>query len=188
MLEIEEKNILDMLDLYGEDVCQRVLATFSCPLNRDVEDFIRNKAINFAKQRIAVTFLVFSKGSGQLVGYYTLVNKFTTVSENMLSKTIQKKILKFSQYDSKLNAYLITMPLIAQLGKNFIENNPITGTDLLDLACNRIKHVQRIIGGKTAYIECAANEKLYDFYSRNQFFTFGQRENPRLVQMLRYFK
>lgn len=185
MLEI---NILDMLDMHGEEGCRKILSKFACPLNKDVEDFIRNKAINFAKQRIAITFCVFSKESGQFVGYYTLANKFVTVTESMLSKTLQKKILRFSQYDNDLKSYLISMPLIAQLGKNSIDNNPINGTDLLNLACNRIKHVQRIIGGKTTYIECVENDKLHKFYSQNQFLVFGQRGNPRLVQMLRYFK
>ncbi len=185
---MQEINILDMLDMYGEEACQEIVSSFACPLNKDVEDFIRNKAISFAKQRIAITFCIFSKENGQLIGYYTLVNKFVVVTEDKLSKTIQKKISRFSQYDNKLNSYLISMPLIAQLGKNFIDNNPITGADLLNFACDRIKQVQRTIGGKTTYIECAANEKLYDFYLKNQFLMFGQRENPRLVQMMRYFK
>ncbi len=196
MLEIKENSILDMLDMYGEDVCQEILSSFSCPLNKDVEDFIRNKAITFAKQRIAITFLVFSNEDGKLIGYYTLVNRFVVVIENMLSKTIQKKISKFSQYDSKLHSFLISMPLIAQLGKNFVDNNPISGAELLELACNRIKYVQRMIGGKTTYIECNANDKLLNFYSKNQFMTFGERtkenaefgDNTKLIQMLRYFK
>ena len=196
MLEIKENNILDMLDTYGEEVCQEILSSFSCPLNKDVEDFIRNKAISFAKQRIAITFLVFSKEKGQLIGYYTLVNRFVIVAGDMLSQTMQKKISKFSQYDNKLNLYLISMPLIAQLGKNYINCNPITGTELLNLACNRVKYTQRMIGGRTTYIECGANEKLYQFYTKNQFLMFGQRkresneldENYGLVQMLRYFK
>ena len=56
--QIKQINILDMMKMYGEDSCKAVLSTFMCPLNLDVEDFIHNKAIEFARQRIAITFLV----------------------------------------------------------------------------------------------------------------------------------
>ncbi len=201
MLRIRETNILDMIDLYGEEECRIILSSFSCPLGKDVEDFISHKAIEFAKQRIAMTFLVFHERDEQLsmVGYYTLANKFVSVSGHMLSKTMQKRISGFSQYDSTLDRYLVSMPLIAQLGRNFKYekiNTGFTGGDLLELACKRIIQVQKIIGGKMTYIECASNPKLHLFYSKHDFVAFGEREkehdelaeSPVLVQMLRYFK
>lgn len=196
----KQLNILDMLDMYGEVSCKEILSSFICPLNLDVEDFIHNKAIDFAKQRIAITFLVFRetpKGN-VLAGYYTLANKFVAVSADLLSKTLQKRISKFSQFDTILGRYLISMPLIAQLGKNYSDTAKefsIDGETLLGLACQNIHEVQRIVGGKTTYIECASNPKLFDFYSKHGFVQFGQREkekeeladNPILVQMLKYF-
>ena len=166
--------------------------------NEDVENFIQTKAINFSKQRLAMTYLVFAAADPpELVGYFTLTNKFVSITGNTLSKTLQKRILKFSQYDKELDRFLVSMPLIAQLGKNF---NPtlvhsISGTELLSMACNKVQEAQFIIGGKTVYTECASNLKLYNFYSSSQFVQFGQRkrdtdeisENPTLVQMLKYF-
>lgn len=198
---IKQINILDMLDMYGEDSCKEILSAFICPLNLDVADFIHNKAIEFAKQRIAITFLVFMetpKGN-ILAGYYTLANKFVSVSADSLSKSLQKRISKFSQYDTTLNRYLISMPLIAQLGKNYSKTAkkfPVDGSTLLSLACQSIKQVQHMIGGKTVYIECASNPKLHKFYSEHGFIQFGEREKSHnelsessvLVQMLRYFK
>ena len=55
MQHIKQINILDMMKMYGEDSCKAVLSTFMCPLNLDVEDFIQNKAVEFARQRIAIT-------------------------------------------------------------------------------------------------------------------------------------
>ena len=167
-----------MLDTYGEDKLQAVLSHFMCPQNTDVENFILSKAIGFARQRIAMTYLVFSDSEQpELVGYFTLANKFVAISGRALSKTLQKRILKFSQLDKELDRYLISMPLIAQLGRNF---NPelsasILGKELLLLACHKVQEAQFIIGGKTVYIECASNPKLYDFYSASQFVQFGQR-------------
>lgn len=200
-LIIKQINILDMLELYGAESCKNFLSTFICPLNIDVVDFIHNKAIEFAKQRIAITFLVFreTEKGNVFAGYYTLANKFVAISANVLSKTLRKRIAKFSQYDTILDRYVISMPLIAQLGRNYSNTakaNPISGDILLDLACQNIKKVQHLIGGKTAYIECASNPKLHTFYSTHDFVPFGERkreqneltDSPMLIQMLRYFK
>ena len=55
-----ELNLLEMLDIYGEDKLQSILSRFMCPQNIDVENFIQTKAIGFARQRLAMTYLVFS--------------------------------------------------------------------------------------------------------------------------------
>lgn len=151
MTKIKQVNILDVLENAGEDVCQGILSSYACPLNKDVEDFLHNKAIPFAKQHIAITFLVFTMDKEQLIfsGYYTLANKFVSISNNLLSKTLQKRISKFSQYDKQLQRYLVSMPLIAQLGKNFASEKTVTalsGTDLLSLACKRVMQAQKLIG------------------------------------------
>ena len=146
-----------------------------------------------------MTYLVFSdEKSPDLVGYFTLTNKFVSISGNALSKTLQKRIKKFSQYDKELDRFLISMPLIAQLGRNFSPavSASISGRELLDIACSKVREAQFIIGGKAVYIECASNPKLHDFYSASQFVQFGQRErdtdeiaeSPILVQMLKYFR
>lgn len=196
--QIKQINILDMMKMYGEDSCRAILSTFMCPLNLDVEDFIHNKAIEFARQRIAITFLVFkqSENGSAFVGYYTLANKFVSIAGTYLSKTLQKKIAKFSQYDDSLKRFMVSMPLIAQLGRNFNPNQPlsITGSDLLSIALQRVLDVEYLIGGKTVYIECNDQPKLFDFYSAAGFLAFDKRnkqgnisENDVLVQMLKYF-
>lgn len=190
-----------MLDVYGEDSCKKILSTFVCPFNLEIADFIHNKAVEFARRQIAVTFLVFteSEKGNVFAGYYTLANKFVTVSADTLSKTLQKRIEKFTQYDAALDKYLISMPLIAQLGRNYSDSAskyPISGNELLNLSCQNVKKAQHIIGGKMTYIECASNPKLYKFYADHEFISFGKRlkaENELsnssvLIQMLKYFK
>ena len=200
MINYVQMNILDMLATIGEDTCQSILSSFMCPLNPDVEDFIHTKAIPFAKQRIAVSYLVFAEQNGQnyFMGYYTLANKFVCVNSSALSKTMQKKIAKFSQYDPASERFMVSMPLIAQLGKNFNPTLPIkmAGSDLLEMALERVLEIEHLIGGKTVYIECNNQPKLFDFYSATGFIPFDERirqtddvnDNDRiLVQMLKYF-
>lgn len=200
MAEYVQINLLDMLETLGEDECMRILSYFVCPLNSDVEDFARNKAVEFAKQRIAITYLVFvrERDEAYLAGYYTIANKFVSVLGSVLSKTMQKKIRKFSQFDEHLQRYLISMPLIAQLGKNYADYLPIkiVGSDLLEMALERVREVEHLIGGKTVYIECNNQPELHEFYSKKGFIAFNERFKEKrgdedvsdlLIQMLKIF-
>lgn len=186
------------MKMYGENSCKTVLSTFMCPLNLDVGDFIHNKAVEFSRQRIAITFLVFkeTETNSAFVGYYTLANKFVSIASAHLSKTLQKKIAKFSQYDDSLERFMVSMPLIAQLSRNFNPDLPfnIAWADLLFMALQRVLDVEYLIGGKTVYIECNNHPKLLDFYSASSFLAFDKRnkqgsvdENDVLIQMLKYF-
>lgn len=51
-------NILDMLKAIGEEKSQKLLSDFSSPLNEEVEHFVRNKSIEFAKKKLSITYLV----------------------------------------------------------------------------------------------------------------------------------
>lgn len=42
-------NIQDMLKAIGEEELERLLSDFSSPLNEEVEDFVRSKSIDFAR-------------------------------------------------------------------------------------------------------------------------------------------
>lgn len=54
-------NLKAMIDEIGESAVKALLSNFSCPLNKDVEQFLRIKAIEFSKQGIAQTHLVFAQ-------------------------------------------------------------------------------------------------------------------------------
>lgn len=190
----------DMVEQLGEDKTKEILSDFSCPKNPDVEKFIRYKAIEFAKQNIAPTHLVFSsfKGEIRLIGYFTLTLKNFYISKSKLSKNLSRRISKFGIYEENIKGYYISAPLIAQLGKNFTDNlnELITGDELLKLACDRIRNIQSEIGGKITYLECEDKLKLVEFYESNGFVNFGKRYLDRdekedlsgqyLIQMLKY--
>lgn len=191
-----------MLKHIGEDRTKSILSNFMCPQNKDVDEFLKYKAIEFSKQGIAITFLVFAsyKGNNVLVGYFTLATKTIAIYKTSLSKTLRKRIIKFAQYDSNFKRYVFPAPLIGQLSKNFFNgyDKLITGDELLKLACDKVKSIQGEIGGRVVYLECENNPKLINFYSANGFVQFGKRKLDRdevglmqgeyLVQMLKYLK
>lgn len=82
---------------------------------------------------------------------------------------------------SILSSFSVSAPLIGQLGKNFANGNNtlISGDELLKLAIDKVKSIQYEIGGKFVYLECEDNEKLKNFYQRNNFKIFGTRNLDR---------
>lgn len=180
-----EMNLSNMIDQLGEDVTKTILSSFSCPLNKDIENFIKYKAIEFSKRTTAKTHLVFWQTDDQkyseFVGYYTITSKVITVDRNALSNSEAKKLKNQGVYDEAKQEYTVSAPLIAQLGKNFSNGNDtlISGSDLLYLAVNKIHKIQREIGGRFMYLECEDNEKLLSFYTRYNFKIFGKRTLDR---------
>lgn len=197
-------SLKDMLESVGEDRVKAILSTFSCPLNRDVERYLTGRtAIEFAKQGVSPTQLVFTsyKGSMVLIGYYTLALKDFVIKDNAhIGSTLRKKLNKFSIRETELKIRRIPAPLIAQLGKNFTNgyNKLITGDELLKLAIDKISMVQSTVGGKIIYVECEDKPELLEFYFSNGFVEFDKRaldrdeeidfEGKYLIQMLKYMK
>ena len=117
----------------------------------------------------------------ELVGYYTITSKVISVERSVLSNTEAKKLKSQGIFDDIKQEYTISAPLIAQLGKNFTDGNDtlISGSDLLQLAVNKIRKIQKEIGGRFMYLECEDNEKLLYFYKKCNFKIFGKRTLDR---------
>ncbi len=197
-------NLRDMLETMEASEVNDILSEFYCPQNKDVEEFLKNKAVVFSEQGIASTHLIFAsyKDSQVLVGYFALASKHFHIDPSgksvKISNTLKRRVAKFATYDRSLGKYIIAAPLIGQLGKNFNNgcNKLITGDELLKIACDTVKEAQRIIGGKFVYLECEDIPKLVDFYEGNGFYNFGRREldgdekskfdGKYLIQMLKY--
>lgn len=192
-------SLFDVLDEYGEDATRELLSSFSCPLNLDIEDFLRIKAIEFEKQSLCRTQLVFAsyKDSPVLCGYYTIAQKSFNISKGAsLSKTKQKAISKYASFYPELKMHILPAPLLAQLGKNFSNgyNTLISGDELMKMACDDIALIHKIAGGKIIYLECENKPRLLEFYRRHGFIPFGKRQLDKdedkisghfLIQMLR---
>ncbi len=182
-----------------EERVKELLSSFSSP-NRDVEYFLRQKATEFDKQAIAKTHMIFApyKDKPVLVGYFALAYKDFTIPVKNINRRLRDRIKKFGSYASEIKAYKISAPLIAQLSKNFTGgyNKLISGDELLKIACDMVSELQMIAGGKIVYVECEDNVNLREFYERNGFVIFNERQLDArsqenmdtncLLQLLRY--
>ncbi len=151
---------------------------FSCPQNADISDFIRNNAVDFALRHVSVTHLVIDPEDYVCVGYFTLAHKALPICSSALSRTKMKKIERFAKFDPELQAYISSVFLVAQLGKNYAveKSKRISGAALLQLAFDELKLAEREIGGEIVCVECTeGNSFLEGFYERNGFFKAGRR-------------
>ena len=53
------ENILDLIDEYGEEDVKAILSDFSCPKNFDIEDFLKDNSIIFAKKKLVRTYILY---------------------------------------------------------------------------------------------------------------------------------
>ncbi|MEG0693342.1 MAG: hypothetical protein RR444_09720 [Oscillospiraceae bacterium] len=159
-LTIQENNGM----ISKEDI-KKILADFSCPLNDDVEDFMRNKAYDFDRTGISRTYLIYAivNKVPHLCGIYSLTPGVIELDER-LSKNERKKILGTTYpIGKKVKTYLI-----GQLSKNYKDNNNrfITGEILLELAFDRIRKNNKTLPSTVVHIDCKDIDYLNHFYER----------------------
>jgi hypothetical protein len=185
--------------LHGDDPngeekwLRRVIDGFSSPINKDVENFLKNSSIEFTKKNQSVTYLVFLESRMELVGYFTLALKPLTVKGETVSNRTKRKLLRVSELDEQSQTYTMSAYLIAQLGRNFAPDldEKITGAELLELAWSEIESTQYKCGGMVVFLEAENYIKLKSFYEANRFQPFDTRrissseEKHELVQFLR---
>ena len=171
-----------LLDMAGEAATREMLSTFSCvsdgvQLNEEVEDFVKNNAIEFYKRKMSVTYLV-NNEDDRLAGIFTLTHKAIDIPATDMSNAQKKKIQRFAQLDQDMYVFRASAYLIAQFGKNYAVDNgmSIRGTELMECAMSVLHDVQEMVGGGLVYLECEEdNNKAYDFYIKCGFKVFDRR-------------
>lgn len=138
----------------------------------DVEFFLHEKAIEFEKNALATTHLMFSSYNDEsiLVGYFSLANKSLIMSKknyNNLSKAQQRKLCQNGS-KTESGGYVVNSYLIGQVGKNYSEKakkiSAINGTQILTTAYNNVLEAKKIINARYVWIECENVPRLIDFY------------------------
>ena len=165
----------------GEEALNVFLQGFACPLNEEVEQFLKDKAQQSTRLSSSVTYLVWGDEYQELIGYFTLMMKAYSVESGQLSSKNRNLIQRFAEVDES-GKFVAPVYLIAQLGKNFAipkERQP-TGTALLRYALGLFRGTKKVLGGKLVMVEREANRpKLQEFYNKNGFKSWTRRINEK---------
>lgn len=184
-------------DSVGRENMANVFAEFDCSKNADIDGFLKNNAVDFARRQISVSHLVFDSATRACLGYFTLTHKPLSLEADKLSATVRRRIERFAKCRSgnDIRTYTLSAFLIAQIGKNFKipETLRIPGKDLLALAMDELRLAQYEIGGQVVFLECEdGNRKLKSFYEKNAFVACGKRTDDEdgitYLQMFRFLK
>lgn len=191
MSEYKIINILDMLgeESLGEDEVKNILSDFSCR-KKEIEEFIHKNAVEFAKKRTSITYLVINN-CGVIEAIFTLTHKSLEIENIGFSNTLIRKIEKFAKLDENAKSYSLSAFLIAQFGKSNLPETKISGNEMMGMVFNILKKVQHDIGGGIVFLECEEIEGLLKFYCNepNNFIEFGERfsaaEDTKYKQLFR---
>ncbi len=192
-MNLQVNNILDELALRGEEALRKKLLSFSCPINPTIENFLRNRSIDFARRKISITYTVNDLDDGQILGFFALTHKAILIPSATLSNTSRKRLERFARYDRVTGEYMASAFLIAQLGKNYgVDGGTrITGGDLMRTANDILVNIQHQIGGGVIYLDSEDINTLKQFYSSMKFQQFGERfaeeEAQKYIQYMRFF-
>ena len=176
----------------GEGALLSTLSQFSVPLNKEVENFIRNKALQATKLKSSMSYVLVNEDIADVVAYFTILVKPFTINASCLSSTNCRLISRFSEENEESGNYTASVYLLAQIGKNYSvpKEYQISGKDLLSIAFEKFRVAQDVVGGKLVLIEREADrKKLHDFYKDNGFRSwntrFDQKDQILYDQMIR---
>ena len=157
-----------------KQVLVSALNYFRCVLDSDIEDFLRQKAINYENRNWCRTYLIldekaFIDGEIRIEAYFTLSHKTLTAPEtisNSLAKRLNSGIIKET----------IPFVLIGQLGKRIVSESDfsfITAREILDYAFEVIYASHELIPCTNVLVECRDElKKIYTDYG----FSFFQND------------
>ena len=164
-------SLTELLSQIGEDKVRNKLKGFRSK-DKDIENFLINKAIFFEKISISSTYLIFNSEK-ELAGYFSIANRSLILQKedlNIISKTLKKRLTK-----NKSGDYVINSFLLGQVGKNFnLEKNNLIGNEILKIAYELLLEIRQKIRVKFIWLECQNNEKILNFY---QNFGFSKIDN-----------
>lgn len=107
-------HLSDLLNMDGgEEYYNSFVSSFSS-INKDVETFLKSKAVQSTKLSTSSTYLVITKQSPVLLaGYFTLATKVLTLKKSGMTKSTERIISRYGYYDSDSESYKIPAILIA---------------------------------------------------------------------------
>jgi len=161
---------------------KKLLKTFKCSKNIDLQDFLHNKALTFEKNLRARTYIYIDNDTKEVVAYFTIAIS-TLHTESISSETI--KLLDGYQNDVK------TIPcfLIGQLGKSDKFQKKKIGEYILEDSVDIIDESHRSLGARFILLDAINNDKLISFYQKNLFFPIENSMTNESIKMIKpYFE
>ena len=173
--------LADLLAKNSTNQTRKLLKTFSCAKNADVQDFLHNKAITFERNLRSCTYLYTSNADKSVIGYFSIGITYTLT--NKLDKAVVKFLDGYTDESIAIPCYLV-----GQLGKNDTYKHKI-GNYLLTDALSIIDRAQDSLKGRFVLIDAVNEPKVLEFYKENSFIAIENSTSNKSVKMVKpYFE
>jgi len=161
---------------------RKLLETFKCSRNSDLQDFLHHKAMTFEHHLRSRTYLYLDNATQEVAAYFT-VTISTLHTENVSAQII--KLLDGYQDDVES----IPCFLIGPLGKSDQCESIKIGTHILYDATDVIDQAQQMLGGRLILLDAINIKEVIKFYEENVFIPIEEDETQESVKMIKpYFE
>ncbi len=169
----------DFLKNSSTNQIKKMLFTFKCSINKDIEEFLYNKSITFEKKLRARTYLLIENNTYKIAGYFSIAINVLYAEE--ISKEL---LLEIGNLNSPKD---IPCLLIGQIAKSDDFKDIKLGNYLMDLSIEKLEQTNQIIGGRFILLDAINNKKIIKFYEEFGFFKIEDYFNKESIKMIKPF-
>lgn len=161
---------------------KKLLETFICSKNSDLQDFLHDQAMTFESHLRSRTYIYLDNETKEIAAYFTVA--VNTLHTDGISSEV---ILLLDGYKDDIQ----TIPcfLIGQVGKSDKYETFKIGNYILADAVEKIDEAQRLLGGRFILLDAINDPKLIEFYQQNTFIPIEENAIAESIQMIKpYFE
>ena len=157
------------------------LTGFDCQREPAIQDFFRNEAILNAKELMSKSYCFYKTDTMQAVAAFCVIN--TDISVDLIPKSTRNKLNRKIPYAKQRDHYPAV--LIGQIAVFDAFAKYHLGDELMDSIRWWLRNVANLIAARYVVVDAVNNEKVLQFYARNQFWTvFKTEEDERKTNEL----
>ncbi|MCB4765170.1 MAG: hypothetical protein LGB00_05090 [Sulfurovum sp.] len=161
---------------------KKLLKTFSCTRNRDLQDFLYNRAVTFEKNLRSRTYLYINNTTQEVAAYFTIT--INTLHTDSISPEVIELLDGYKNDVASIPCFLI-----GQLGKSDKFEPRKIGEYILNDAIEIIDQSQKSLGGRFILLDAINKEQLIKFYEANAFFPIEEDPHSESIKMIKpYFE
>jgi hypothetical protein len=161
---------------------KKLLETFICSKNSDLEDFLHDQAMTFESHLRSRTYVYLDNETKEVAAYFTIA--VNTLHTDGISSEV---ILLLDGYKDDIQ----TIPcfLIGQVGKSDRYEEFKIGEHILADAVEIINLAQQALGGRFILLDAINQSKVIAFYQQNAFFPIEEDDGQESIKMIKpYFE
>ncbi|HIP12343.1 MAG TPA: acetyltransferase [Arcobacter sp.] len=161
---------------------KKLLETFSCTRNIDLQDFLYNKAVTFEKNLRSRTYLYIDNTTQEVAAYFTIT--ISTLHTDNISPEVIELLDGYKNDVASIPCFLI-----GQLGKSDKFEPRKIGEYILDDVIEIIDQSQKSLGGRFILLDAINKKSVIKFYEANAFFPIEEDSDSESIKMIKpYFE